>query len=455
MQKNLLKEIIHNKKKWIKQRQLRQPLTQFKNFVVPSNKNFEESLKKHHPFFILECKKSSPTCGILNSNFNLHSILNEYKTYATAISILTDEQYFQGKFEYLLQASQLVHQPILSKDFFIDPYQVFLARYYKADAILLMLSILNDHQYAILSKIAKKLNMGIITEINNTEELNRANYLKANIIGINNRNLKNLSVDIQKTITIAPLISKKKIIISESGISTYKEVRSLSKIVNGFLIGSSLIKSTNLNQKIKSIIFGKNKICGLTNKKDAISSYKVGAIYGGLIFEKSSVRYVSKNLAYNIIQSANLKYIAVFQDEPIFNLISLIKNLPIFAIQLHGNETQDYIDTLYKHLPHGIKIWKAVSVSTTITSKISFKHVTRYVLDNGKGGTGKTFNWSYLKNIDLSNIIIAGGLNEKNCFSASKLGCSGLDFNSGIEKTAGIKDEKKMISIFKKLRYYQ
>jgi len=455
MQKNLLTTIIHNKKKWIKQRQLRQPLAQFQSFVIPSNRNFEQSLKKNHPFFILECKKSSPTCGILNSKFNLNSILNEYKTYATAVSILTDEQYFHGKFEYLLEASQLVHQPILSKDFFIDPYQIFLARYYKADAILLMLSILNNHQYTILSTIAKNLNMGIITEINNIEELDRANYLKANIIGINNRNLKNLSVDIQKTVTIAPLISKKKIIISESGISNYKEIRNLSGIVDGFLIGSSLMKSTNLNQKIKSILFGKNKICGLTNQKDAISTYKVGAIYGGLIFEKSSIRCVSKSLAHNIIQSANLKYVAVFKNEPIFSLISLIKNLPIFAIQLHGSETQDYINALYKKLPSSIKIWKAISVSHKIAHPIYFKHVTRYVLDNGKGGTGKTFNWSYLNNIDLNNIIIAGGLNEKNCFSASKLGCSGLDFNSGVEKKAGIKDEKKMISIFKKLRYYQ
>ncbi|CAL4042952.1 Tryptophan biosynthesis protein TrpCF [Buchnera aphidicola (Anoecia corni)] len=455
MQKNLLRTIIHNKKKWIAQRQSYQPLTQFKNFITPSNRNFEQSLKKNHPFFILECKKSSPTCKILNSNFNLHSILNEYKIYATAISILTDEQYFQGKFEYLLQASQLVHQPILCKDFFIDPYQIFLARYYKADAILLMLSVLNNNQYTILSTIAKNLNMGIITEINNIEELDRANYLKANIIGINNRNLKNLSVDIKKTITIAPLISKKKIIISESGISTYKEVRSLSNIVNGFLIGSSLMKSANLNQKIKSIIFGKNKICGLTNKKDAISTYKVGAIYGGLIFEQSSIRHVSKKLAYNIMQSANLKYVAVFQNEPIFNILSLIKDLPISAIQLHGNETQDYIDTLYKKLPSNIKIWKAISVSNTITFQMCFKHVTCYVLDNGTGGTGKPFNWSHLKNINLNNVIIAGGLNEKNCFSASKLGCSGLDFNSGIEKKAGVKDEKKLISIFKKLRYYQ
>lgn len=133
-----------------------------------------------------------------------------------------------------------VYQPILCKDFFIDSYQVYLARYYKADAILLMLSILDNKQYMMLYNIAKELNMEVLTEVNNTTELHRAIQLNALIIGINNRNLHDLSIDLNRTKILSPLI-KNRIIISESGITENAQIKELSKMVHGFLIGSSLM----------------------------------------------------------------------------------------------------------------------------------------------------------------------------------------------------------------------
>ncbi|MDE5285579.1 MAG: bifunctional indole-3-glycerol phosphate synthase/phosphoribosylanthranilate isomerase, partial [Buchnera aphidicola] len=189
------------------------------------------ALKKQKPCFILECKKQSPSLGLLRQDFNLYKIANIYKKYANAISVLTDEKYFHGNFKFIKEIRNYLDQPILCKDFFIDPYQVYLARYYHADAILLMLSILNNDEYLHMSNIAQKMNMDVLTEIHTKEELKRAITLKAKIIGINNRNLHDLSINLKNTADLAPLIPNNVTIISESGLQTHHQIKRLSKFV--------------------------------------------------------------------------------------------------------------------------------------------------------------------------------------------------------------------------------
>ncbi|HXK00294.1 MAG TPA: bifunctional indole-3-glycerol-phosphate synthase TrpC/phosphoribosylanthranilate isomerase TrpF, partial [Buchnera sp. (in: enterobacteria)] len=267
MKKTILQEIIKNKLTWLNIRKKKQPLISFKNKIKKTDRNFNQSINNRQPFFILECKQSSPSLGIIRKNFNLIDICRVYKKYASVISVLTDEQYFNGKLEFIPIVRSIVTQPVLCKDFFIDPYQVYLARYFQADAILLMLSILSNEQYNILSNIANNMNMGIITEINNKIELNRAILLNAKVIGINNRNLHDFSIDLNCTRNIAPLIPNNIKIISESGINNYSQIRELSALVHGFLIGSSLMLQKNLDIAIRKVIMGDNKVCGLTQKK--------------------------------------------------------------------------------------------------------------------------------------------------------------------------------------------
>lgn len=453
MQNTILQEIVKNKFIWLKIHKKKQPLKNFKKKIQKTDRNFYQSLNNIRPFFILECKKSSPSSGIIREKFNLIDICHTYKKYASVISVLTDEQYFNGKLEFISIARSIVSQPVLCKDFFIDPYQVYLARYYQADAILLMLSILDNEQYNILSKIATDMNMGIITEVNNEIELNRAILLNAKVIGINNRNLHDFSIDLNRTSSIAPLVPKNIKIISESGICNYSQVRNLSKLVHGFLIGSSLMKQKNLDIAIRRMIMGDNKVCGLTRGKDAEISKKHGAIYGGLIFVKSSRRYVRENIAIKIISTANLYYVGVFRNENIRYIVSIATLLNLKAVQLHGNEDQNYINKLRDQLPYEIKIWKSCSIKNVVPN-YSFKNISYYIFDNLEGGSGKSFNWSILANCNLSNVILAGGLNSKNCVRASQLGCAGLDFNSGIEDNFGKKDPKKIFSVFHSLRNY-
>ena len=175
------------------------------------------------------------------------AIASIYKHYASAISVLCDEKYFQGSFDFLPIVSQVAPQPILCKDFTIDPYQIYLARYYQADACLLMLSVLDDEQYRQLSAVAHSLNMGVLTEVSNEEELERAIVLKAKVVGINNRDLRDMSIDLNRTRQLAARLGPDVTVISESGIHTYAEVRELSHFANGFLIGSALMEQAAVN----------------------------------------------------------------------------------------------------------------------------------------------------------------------------------------------------------------
>lgn len=453
MKETILEKIIKNKYEWIKFRKKKQPLTFFKHNLSNKTRNFYNSLKEKNPIFILECKKKSPSLGIIRNNFDLIKIANIYKKYASAISVLTDEKYFDGNLEFINIVRKYVLQPILCKDFFIDPYQVYLARYYNADAILLMLSILDDLQYEKLSKIAKKLNMGILTEVNNIIELKRAIKLNASIIGINNRNLHDLSIDLNRTRILSSLIPKNTIIISESGIKKYRQIKELSRFVNGFLIGSHLMSKKNLEIGIRSLIFGENKVCGLTRSCDIEIVEKHGAVYGGLIFAKNSIRNINKKIAKKIIFNNILRYVGVFQNEDVKIITDIADTLSLYAVQLHGNENSVYIEQLKKILPKNIKIWKAFSINSKLPN-LNWKNVNMYLFDSSFGGSNTSFNWSILKEHILDNVILAGGINPDNCIKASKLNCSGLDFNSGIEISPGIKDHKKIKLVFQKLRYY-
>lgn len=367
--------------------------------------------------------------------------------------MLTDEKYFQGSFDFLPLVSNAVTQPVLCKDFIIDPYQIYLARYYQADAILLMLSVLSDAQYVQLSAVAHSLKLGILTEASNEEELDRAVQLKARVVGINNRDLRDLSIDLDRTRQLAPRVPHGVTVISESGINTYGQIRELSRFANGFLIGSALMSEPDLSAAVRRVTLGDNKVCGLTRPQDASVAHQAGAIYGGLIFVEASPRYVTLDKALDVQAGAPLKYVGVFRDHAPDSVADIAKNLQLAAVQLHGSEDQSYIDSLRPLLPAECQIWKALSVKETMPAR-ELNQVDRYVLDNGKGGTGQRFDWSKLAGQDLSNVLLAGGLGADNCVEAAQLGCAGLDFNSGVEREPGIKDADKITAVFQTLRAY-
>lgn len=449
----VLAKIVADKAIWVEARKEQQPLASFQNEVVPSQRRFYDALQGTRTAFILECKKASPSKGVIRDDFDPARIAGVYKHHASAISVLTDEKYFQGSFDFLPIVSQIAPQPILCKDFIIDAYQIWLARFYQADACLLMLSVLDDEQYRQLAAVAHSLNMGVLTEVSNEEELERAIALKAKVVGINNRDLRDLSIDLNRTRQLAPRLGAGVTVISESGINTYAQVRELSHFANGFLIGSALMSHDDLNATVRRVLLGENKVCGLTRPQDAAAALEAGAVYGGLIFVGSSPRVVTEDQAREVIAAAPLRFVGVFRDAPVAEVAAKAENLSLSAVQLHGQEDQAYINELRQALAPQVQIWKAQSVGDTLPAR-DLQHVDKYVLDNGQGGTGERFDWSLLNGQTLDNVLLAGGLSPDNCVEAAKAGCAGLDFNSGVESQPGIKDASKLASVFKTLRAY-
>jgi len=462
MPNNVLEKIIINKKRELTLRKKLLSIEHIKTNVSKSNKSLFKALNNKKSDFIFECKKASPSKGLIRKNYDLEEILNIYKDYASAISVLTDNRYFQGSFAHLKKVTKTVSQPVLCKDFFIDIYQVYEARYFGADAILLMLSVLNDQQYKQLAEVARDLDLDVLTEVHDEQEMIRALNLDAKIIGINNRNLKDLTIDISTTEKLIASLPKEehigRIFISESGIDNHNQVKRLAPLVNGFLIGSSIMSKPDIRQQCKKLIFGVNKICGLTDIKSANAAFSQGAIYGGLIFYPKSPRYVDLEKALEITKAVPLDYVGVFVNEPEQQLIEIASRLKLKTIQLHGHENDNYIQTIKQSLPQ-CEIWKAISIKNdspeNISENMNNQCVDHYLLDsyceNTIGGSGKAFDWSKLTTFDKENIILAGGIDTTNISEAIQLNTFALDINSGVEDSPGIKNEIKIAEIFKAL----
>ena len=461
----VLQKIVLDKAQWVKAKETEFPLSQFKEKIQQSDRSFYDALAKgthQKPAYILECKKASPSKGLIRAEFNLEEITNVYKHYASAVSVLTDEKYFQGNFEFLPLVRSIVSQPVLCKDFMISEYQVYLARYYQADAILLMLSVVNDETYRVLTDLAHSLGMGVLTETSNEEEFERALALGAKIIGVNNRNLHDLTVDLNRVVELtekyADRIPADVRIISESGIYNHKQIRQLQKVAHGFLIGSSLMGNQDLNNAVRSVIFGENKVCGLTRAQDVKIVYENGVLYGGLIFVEHSKRCVSLRQAQELVTTAPLRFVGVFQNQEIDFIAKIASQLQLYAVQLHGAETAAFITALRHQLPESTQIWKAISVNTEAQSAVDFTddlNVDRYIFDsqtaNQQGGTGKTFDWSLIPENLKYKIILAGGISPNNVEQAIQQNCLGLDLNSGVESSAGVKDQEKVRLVFEKI----
>ncbi|MDZ7278297.1 bifunctional indole-3-glycerol-phosphate synthase TrpC/phosphoribosylanthranilate isomerase TrpF [Pantoea eucrina] len=449
----VLEKIVQDKALWVEARKAQQPLASFQNALQPAARHFYDALRGARTAFILECKKASPSKGLIREDFDPATIAGIYREYAAAVSVLTDEKYFQGDFAFLPIVSAAITQPVLCKDFIIDPYQIYLARHYQADAILLMLSVLDDEQYRQLAAVAHSLKMGVLTEVSNEEELARAIALEAKVVGINNRDLRDLSIDLNRTRQLAPQLGSGVTVISESGINSYAQVRELSHFANGFLIGSALMEEADLQAGVRRVLLGDNKVCGLTRPEDARAAYDAGACYGGLIFADGSPRKVSHAQAQKVIAGAPLKYVGVFRDQPVGDIVTLAASLSLAAVQLHGDEDTAFVAQLRAALPADVRIWKAMSITDRLPAR-DWPHVDRYVFDHGKGGSGQRFDWSLLQGEALNNVLLAGGLSADNCVQAAQLGCAGLDFNSGVESAPGIKDASKVAAVFRTLRAY-
>ena len=213
----------------------------------------------------MECKSSSPSLGLIREHYEPGNIARIYSRYASAISVLCEPDRFGGDYDHLQTVAMSTHLPVLCKDFIIDPIQVYAARYYGADAILLMMSIVDDETYAELKALADSLGLDVLTEAITKEEVDRAVAFGVDIIGINNRNLHDLSIDLTRSGQLAEYIPEGKIVVSESGIRDNQTVRRIGGHANAFLVGSQLTSQPDIDLAARRLVYGDNKVCGLTS----------------------------------------------------------------------------------------------------------------------------------------------------------------------------------------------
>lgn len=425
-------------------------------------RSLAKALRAADKGFILECKKASPSKGVIRENFDPVAIARIYQSYAAAISVLTEPDFFQGDFAYLQAVSAQVQVPVLCKDFIVEPVHVYLARYYGADAILLMLSVLDNEQYRTLATLASKLDLEVLTEVSTPDEMRRAGELGAQIIGINHRNLHDLSMDLNRSQQLAALAPDDALLVAESGIVSNHQVRDIGHYVDGFLVGSHLTAQTNIDAACRRLIYGEHKVCGLTRPADARAAAAAGATFGGLIFAPNSPRCVTLEAAQHISREvSDLDYVAVVTSDDIAAILDLAQQLPLKAVQLHGQQGLEFATQLRQQLSDDIQIWYALDMSAaeslTTLPQLLASQVDNIVLDQGKGGSGKAFDWRQLDNLTSAQrqrCVLAGGLNPDNLAQAVAIGCAGLDLNSGVEAAPGVKDPALIQQCFTLLASY-
>lgn len=205
---------------------------------------------------ICEIKKASPSKGIIREDFDPIKIAKIYQENgATCLSILTDNKYFMGQNQYVSQVRKITNLPILRKEFIVDAYQIYETKLIGGDCILLIMAMINLETALEFEKIAHSIGLDVLIEVHNEEELDQALNLKSKLIGINNRNLKTLKVDINNSKKLSKLIPQDKIIICESGINSKADITEMQQHnINSFLIGESLMKSDNIGAKLTQLI---------------------------------------------------------------------------------------------------------------------------------------------------------------------------------------------------------
>lgn len=444
--------------------------------ALPSDTGFpfEAALRQQDFNFICEVKKASPSKGIIAEHFPYLEIAKEYEVAgAAAISVLTEPDFFKGDKKYLQEIASAVKIPVLRKDFIIDEYQIYQAKVWGASAILLICACLDVPTLTKFRELADSLGLSSLVEAHDEHEVQMAIDCGARIIGVNNRNLKDFTVDVQNSVRLRNLVQDDVIFISESGLETPEDIQVLrDNNIGVALMGETFMRSPNKVEKL-AYLYGptyytpKIKMCGISKVETIPAVVKAQPDYMGLVFA-SSKRQVTVDQAkilvselhkqyanrYNrdVIQWSNdvvqefIKTVGIFVNETLENLVTIATEVNLDAVQLHGDEDEAFIQSLKERT--NVEVWKAVQIRSAadaeawIDSSADMLLFDAYHKDE-RGGTGEVFDWSSLDEFERP-FMLAGGIDSTNVARAIRtVRPYGIDISSGIE-TEGVKDDEKI-----------
>jgi indole-3-glycerol phosphate synthase len=260
----ILNEIVKYKREYIAEAKIRRPMRDLidsaESALSAERRSLASAIKSHEIAIIAEIKRRSPSGGDMGHSFGLAELARIYgQSGVVGISVLTDEKYFGGRPQDIFEVKEAVGLPILRKDFIIDEYQIYEAKAYGADVILLIEAILGDEEISRFLSLAHGLGLEVLVESHTGDELKRAIDSGAKLLGINNRNLDTLKTDLNTSVDLLKMVPDDRIAISESGISSSSDIkRLLDAGADGFLIGESLLKSGDPGKKLAELLNAKN-----------------------------------------------------------------------------------------------------------------------------------------------------------------------------------------------------
>lgn len=418
----------------------------------PTRRSLRAALALPGARFVMEVKKASPSEGAIRLGVDPAEQAGAYANVADGISVLTDGPYFGGSLDDLAVVRGVYDGPILAKDFIVDPRQVAEARAYGADAVLAMLSVLEDDEARAVLAAADALGMDVLVEAHDETELRRAVALGAPLIGINNRDLRTLEVDLGVTERLSSLVPAERTLVAESGIATRADVERLAPYADAFLVGTTLMRAAWPAAAARALAFGRVKICGITNAEDAEAAVALGASYLGLVMVPGTPRAVTLAQAAGI---GGAPMVGVFRNQKLMEVALSAHELGLAAVQLHGDEDAVYLRGLRPLLPAGTEIWATGAVGRDLPASRPGADRTLFdtQVEGRTGGTGRAFDWDRVRERpDLRSALLAGGLNPGNARAAAKVGAWALDLCSGVEAAPGRKDRVKLAAFFAALR---
>jgi indole-3-glycerol phosphate synthase / phosphoribosylanthranilate isomerase len=453
----VLGEIVAHKRRDVAARLDGVSVADLRSRAAPTRRSLAAALARPGARFVMEVKRASPSEGSLRANADPAAIASAYAGVADAISVLVDRRYFGGSYDDLSAVRSVYDGPILAKDFVVDPRQVPEARLAGADAVLAMLSLLDDAAARAVMEEAERLGMDVLVEAHDEHEVRRAVALGAPLIGINNRDLRSLRVDLATTERLAGLVPPDRLLVSESGIAARDDVQRLAPHADAFLVGSALMKARRPYEAARALAFGRVKICGLTRLADIRAAAAAGAAFAGFIFVPGTPRALTAGAAAPLAeaaQAAGLRTVGIFRNARLMEVARTALDLDLGAVQLHGEEDRAYLQGLRNLLPDAVEIWAACGVGADLPARIG---ADRLLFDTahagGSGGSGRTFDWGRIAGRpDLPQALVAGGLNSANARAAARLGAYALDVSSGVEASPGRKDPARLAAFFEALR---
>ena len=422
---------------------------------------FEQALRAPGVSFICECKKASPSKGLIAEEFPYVQIAREYEAAgASCISVLTEPKWFLGRNEYLREITQSVSIPCIRKDFTVDEYMIYEAKTLGASAVLLICSLLDTGTLREYIRIADSLGLSALVEAHDEQEVESALQAGARIIGVNNRNLKDFTVDIRNSQRLRALVPEEILFVAESGIRTAEDIAFLEKIhVNGVLIGETLMRAPDKKAMLDALRGqpaepGQQtsrqhvgvKICGLRRAEDITYVNEVLPEYAGFICYPKSFRYVDPDTLGNLRRqlAPSISAVGVFVNEDPDVIAHIAQAGGLDLIQLHGQEGEEEIRKVREKT--GRPVIKAFRIETAEDVRKANASSADYILlDHGSGGSGEAFDWSLLKPVNRP-YFLAGGLDPENVPKALALAGEhlyALDVSSGVE-TGKIKDREKI-----------